>query len=85
MYLHSPQQLYYNEKLALCEVVVYNQNGFAHTQEYNEKNGDKEPILSEETIASLMVLGQILDKIHNRLVGEGRTASGKVIEKNYEH
>lgn len=50
-----------------------------------KKTVKNEPRLSEETIESVVSLGIILRKIHNRLVAEGKITvgkNGKVIVKS---
>lgn len=39
----------------------------------NEPDADKKPVFSQETIEALKEFGEVLQRIHNRLIKEGKT------------
>lgn len=48
---------------------------------------DKEHLLSEETIQALIKLSEVVRRIHNRLVAEGKikVVNGKIVEIKQEN
>ena len=67
MYPSAPNSISLPTRLT-CKVVCYRYNGHEAKVEIREND---EPALSEQTVLSLIGLGQILRKIRARLVSEG--------------